>query len=208
MPANYDSIAQVYDLTSRLVFGKAIIRAQECMLGYIQPDSNILIVGGGTGWILESISDLYPQGLYIDYVEASAQMIDLSKKRNCKDNKVNFIHLPIENFSTDKQYDVIITPFIFDNFSADKIELVFTKLDDRLKSNGLWLYTDFVYERSQSKLWQKILLKVMYLFFRITSGIETQELISMESYFAPSYHKEFEASHYFKFIQSIVYRKL
>ena len=208
MPANYDNIARVYDLTSRLVFGKAIIQAQVCMLGYIPPNSSILIVGGGTGWILESLSELYPQGLAIDYVEVSAQMITLSKKRNYKDNKVNFIHQPIEEFNTARQYDVIITPFIFDNFSADKIELIFTKLDDRLKNNGLWLYADFVYDRSQSKLWQKLLLKIMYLFFRITCGIETQELISMDSYFAPSYHKEFGASHYFKFIQSIFYRKI
>ena len=208
MPANYDSIARVYDLTSRMVFGKAIVKAQECMIGYIQPDSKILIVGGGTGWILESISELYPQGLEIDYVEVSAQMIGLSQKRNYRDNKVNFIHQPIEKFTTVYQYDVIITPFIFDNFLADKIELVFAKLNNRLKSTGIWLYADFVYDRSQSQLWQKFLLRVMYLFFRITCGIETQELISMDSYFVPSYHQEFEASHYFKFIKSIVYRKL
>ena len=208
MPANYDSIARVYDLTSRMVFGKAIVKAQECMIGYIQPDSKILIVGGGTGWILESISELYPQGLEIDYVEVSAQMIGLSQKRNYRDNKVNFIHQPIEKFTTVYQYDVIITPFIFDNFLADKIELVFAKLNNRLKSTGIWLYADFVCDRSQSQLWQKFLLRVMYLFFRITCGIETQELISMDSYFVPSYNQEFEASHYFKFIKSIVYRKL
>ena len=208
MPANYDSIARIYDLTSRMVFGKAIVKAQECMLAYIGPESNILIVGGGTGWILESLSELFPQGLHIDYVEVSAQMIALSQKRNYKGNKVNFIHQPIEEFTTSTQYDIIITPFIFDNFKKGKIEVVFEKLDGQLKKEGLWLYADFIYDRSQSKLWQKLLLRVMYLFFHITCGIETQELISMDSYFAPSYHKEFGASHYFKFIQSIVYRKL
>ena len=208
MPTNYDSIARIYDLTSRMVFGKAIVKAQECMLAYIRPESNMLIVGGGTGWILESLSELYPQGLSIDYVEVSAQMIALSQKRNYKGNKVNFIHQPIEEFTTSKQYDIIITPFIFDNFKQDKIEVVFGKLDRQLQNEGLWLYADFIYDKSQSKLWQKLLLKIMYLFFRITCGIETQDLISMESYFASSYHNEFEASHYFKFIKSVVYRKL
>lgn len=208
MPANYDKIASVYDLLSRMIFGRNIEQAQVCMLKYVPTGSGILIVGGGTGWILEKLSEQSPHGLQIDYVEVSAKMIMLSKKRNYRVNSVNFINMPIEEFISDKQYDVIITPFILDNFSADKIGPVFAKLDERLKHNGLWLYADFVYDKAKSPLWQKFLLKVMYFFFRITSGIETQELISMDIYFAGSYEIQFEESNYFNFIRSVVYRKL
>jgi hypothetical protein len=138
----------------------------------------------------------------------SGQMIALSQKRNYEKNKVNFINVPIEEFISNKSYDVIITPFVLDNFSADKVGSIFEKLDGRLKVNGKWLYADFVYDKVKSTLWQKLLLKVMYFFFRITSGIETQELVSMDKYFAGSYEIQFEAAHYFKFIRSAVYRKL
>jgi ubiquinone/menaquinone biosynthesis C-methylase UbiE len=207
MPTNYDNIAGIYDLVSRLIFGKNIVKAQVCLLKNVPPGSHILIVGGGTGWIIDRLADEYPQGLKIDYVESSAQMVVLSQKRNHKSNTVNFIHLPIEDFTIDKQYDVIITPFIFDNFKIDKLELVFSKLDSMLKANGLWLYADFVYDKFHGPLWQKLLLKTMYLFFRITCGIETQELVIMDKYFALSYKIEFDKFHYFKFIRSVVYRK-
>jgi ubiquinone/menaquinone biosynthesis C-methylase UbiE len=110
MPANYDNIARVYDLLSRVIFGRHIEQAQVCMLEYVPSGSSILIVGGGTGWILEKLSDQYPHGLQIDYVEISAEMIVLSEKRNHKENVVNFINKPIEEFISDKSYDVIITP--------------------------------------------------------------------------------------------------
>jgi len=207
MPANYDHIAGIYDFLSRIIFGRHIVQAQVCFLRYIPADSRVLIVGGGTGWILDKLSDEHPQGLEIDYVESSAQMIALSQRRNFKENTVNFIHLPIEDFSIDKQYDVIITPFLFDNFPSAKLESVFAKLDPALKTNGLWLYTDFVCDKNKSPLWQKLLLRVMYLFFRITSNIEARELISMEKYFAQSYSIEFDSLRYFKFIRSVVYRK-
>lgn len=207
MSTNYDNIAGVYDFLSRLIFGRHIVQAQVCLLKYVPPDSTILIVGGGTGWILERLAEEHPQGLQIDYVESSVQMIALSKKRGFKENTINFIHTPIEDFTMDKQYDVIITPFLFDNFQIEKIELVFSKLDAMLKTNGLWLYADFLYDKSPNHLWQKLLLKMMYLFFRITSTVEARELVSMDKYFAPSYSIEFEEFHYFKFIRSVVYRK-
>lgn len=207
MPANYDTIARIYDLLSRMIYGGDIVDAQECMLPYIHPHSSILIVGGGTGWLLESLSGRVKEGLDIDYVESSAEMIRLSEKRGYKGNKVNFIHQRVENFVIEKKYDAIITPFIFDNFQRDKIDIVFAKLDQSLKENGAWLYADFVYEPLHSPFWHKVLLRVMYLFFRITTGIETQKLVPMNNYFAANYTIDFEAFHYFKFMKSIVYRK-
>jgi ubiquinone/menaquinone biosynthesis C-methylase UbiE len=191
-----------------MIFGRNIEQAQVCMLGYVPKGSSILIVGGGTGWILDKLSERCPQGLRIDYVEVSAQMTALSRKRDCRENIVNFIDMPIEEFISDTSYDVIITPFIFDNFVEEKIKIAFAKLDESLNVNGKWLFADFLYDKAKSPLWQKFLLKVMYFFFRISTGIETQELVNMDKYFSVSYEVQFEAFHYFKFIRSAVYRKL
>jgi hypothetical protein len=46
---NYDKIAGHYDTLSRLVFFKSQVNAQINQLPYIQWDSHVLIVGGGTG---------------------------------------------------------------------------------------------------------------------------------------------------------------
>ena len=176
MTSNYDHIAGFYDRLSRLVFGSSIVRAQVCLLPFIPAGARILIIGGGTGWILEEIAALHPQGLTIDYIESSAKMIAISQKRNRQKNSVQFIHQPIEDYVLTTPYDVIITPFLFDNFPKDKIAYIFEKLHAYLKSNGLWLYADFT-SGTGNPFWQKILLRIMYLFFRVTGAIETQKLI-------------------------------
>ena len=208
MATNYDRIARIYDSLSRIVFGNYIIKAQVSLLQYIAPQSQILLVGGGTGWILEKLAQHCDTGLNIDYVESSAEMIAISKGKNHGKNKVNFIHLPIEEFATGKDYDVIFTPFIFDNFKPEKAIVVFNDLHQMLKRNGLWLHADFVYDAQNGTLWQKLLLKVMYLFFRITSNIETDEIENMGACFDGKYQKVFEAWYYGQFIMSTVRRKL
>ncbi|WP_431293951.1 class I SAM-dependent methyltransferase [Pedobacter sp. P26] len=113
MNNNYDKIANHYDTLSRLVFFKSQVNAQVNQLQYIPKDSSVLIAGGGTGWILEEITKIYPSGLKIVYVEISAKMIALSQKREFKNNQVKFVNLGIEDFSTDTVFDVVLTPFLF-----------------------------------------------------------------------------------------------
>ncbi|RZL54089.1 MAG: methyltransferase type 12, partial [Pedobacter sp.] len=72
---NYDKIANQYDTLSRLVFFKSQVNAQINQLHNIPKDSSVLIVGGGTGWILEEIVKLHPSGIKIIYVEISAKML-------------------------------------------------------------------------------------------------------------------------------------
>src|SRR5580698_1500791 len=114
MAANYNNSAWFYDRLSRMVYGSALIDAQVYLLQFLPAGSNILIAGGGTGWILEEIAKIHPSGLQITYVEVAAGMMGRSKKRNTGSNKVIFINDAIENISI-KHFDVVLTPFLFDN---------------------------------------------------------------------------------------------
>ena len=58
----------------------------------------MLIVGGGTGWILEEIADRYPAGLRITYVELSREMMRLARRRRVGASVVSFVELPVEEF--------------------------------------------------------------------------------------------------------------
>ncbi len=207
MTNNYNGIATYYDLLSRLIFGNAIKNAQISLLKFIPADADILILGGGTGWILEEIARQHAEGLRISYVEISAKMILLAKKRNYGLNEVEFIHISAEEFIAQKKYDVIITPFFFDNFLQIKVEYLFNKCAEMLVRKGLWLYTDFRYDKNTSPLWQKFLLKIMYLFFCLTAKIETQDLINMDYLFSNNFEKQAEFLLYAHFIKATAYRK-
>ncbi|OCX51039.1 hypothetical protein BEL04_20190 [Mucilaginibacter sp. PPCGB 2223] len=204
MPSNYDNSAGFYDRLSRLFFGRALINSQVYLLNYIPEGANILIVGGGTGWILEKITKLHPSGLSITYVEISAKMTALARRRNYGANAVVFINKPIEEVEDMTLYDVIITPFLFDNFTEATIENVFVHMHRSLRPEGLWLCTDF---QLTGKLWQRVLLKSMYYFFRVLCRIDTTSMPDIESRFVKyGYKKTADKAFFGEFIMSTVYR--
>lgn len=208
MPNNYDAAAWFYDALAKLVFGKALVKSQQFLIRDIKPKSHILIVGGGTGWILEELARIQPGNLKITYVEISAKMLALSKKRNCGQNEVAFVHRAIEEYQLSQKYDVILTPFLFDNFSEKRIHLVFDQLHQSLKSDGLWLLCDFQVQENRHGKWQKVLLQTMYLFFGWLCNVETKNLVKMDIYFQiKNYILVKEKTFYQGFIISKIYQK-
>lgn len=205
MPSNYDNSAWFYDRLSRVIYGRAITRSQVYLLHHIPAGSNILIIGGGTGWILEEIAKIHPSGLKITYVEISAKMMMLSRKRNAGSNQVNYINQPIENVSGLEDQDIVITPFLFDNFTELTLQKVFSHIDKALKPDGLWLNTDF---HITGKWWQKVLLRSMFVLFRIICRIEASQLPGIEKCFEQHRYGVIDQKSFFgEFIVSTVYSK-
>lgn len=203
---NFNNIAPYYEFLSQLVFGQKIKKAQIESLKFIPTNSSVLIIGGGTGWILEEISKVHPTGLSITYIDISFKMIQLSKKRFHAFNKVEFRVVSIESVTLYQQgYDVILTPFLFDGFSQIKMELLFSKINHSLQQNGLWIYTDF-YLTEKSKYWKKALIKIMYVFFRFTCNIEAKHLPDINNCFL-DFELIDEKKHCNHFILSQVFEK-
>jgi len=208
MKNNYDSIAGYYDVLSRMIFFRAQVKAQIDQLHAIPVNSTILIAGGGTGWILEEITKIHPSGLTITYVEISSKMLNLSKKRDVKDNIVTYVHAAMEDFKAVVSYDVLITAFFFDNFSADNGQIVFNQLNNLLNSGGVWLFSDFYYTEKSGKRWQWLLLHTMYLFFSKISSVEAKSLVNTEHLFEKNAYLPLKTNFYYsRFIKTIIYQK-
>lgn len=208
MNNNYDKIASHYDTLSRLVFFKSQVNAQVDQLHHIPKNSEVLIAGGGTGWILEEIAKIHPSGLKIVYVEISAKMLALSQKRDYKNNQVEFVNLGIEDFKTDVLFDVVLTPFLFDNFAEERAAKVFKQLNGYLKRDGLWFIVDFSLNKVNGNWWKWLLLKSMYSFFKLLGIVEANQLIDMNPYFANAGYQIVEQRFYYRgFIKAVIYRK-
>ena len=208
MNNNYDKIANHYDTLSCLVFFKSQVNAQINQLQYLPKDGSVLIVGGGTGWILEEIAKIHPSNLKLVYVEISAKMIALSQKRNCKNNQVEFVNLGIEDFRTDTIFDVILTPFLFDNFAEQRAASIFEQLNAYLKKDGLWFLVDFSLNKNNGNWWKWLLLKSMYSFFKLLGIVEANHLVDMNPYFINAGYKIFELRLYYgDFIKAVIFKK-
>jgi len=206
MPANYNNSAWFYDQLSRLVYGRTLIKAQAYLLKYVPENANILIVGGGTGEILEELSKVHPAGLQITYVEIAKNMMTRSKKRDVDNNEVVFINDAIENVALKANFDVVITPFLFDNFKEPTAQRIYNHIHQLLKPPGTWLYTDF---QLTGKWWQSFLLRTMQLFFKLICGVESAKLPEMTRRFRGSSYDIIEEKTFWgEFVVSRAYRKL
>ncbi|MBS7566143.1 class I SAM-dependent methyltransferase [Mucilaginibacter sp. Bleaf8] len=206
MAANYDRTAWFYDRLSHLVFGKSQVNAQNHFLHLIKPNSRILIVGGGTGQILEALTQHYSSGLDITYVEISAKMMLLSRKRNIGGNRVSFVTDDIGNVKNAISYDVIITAFLFDNFTDEALRKTFGQLHNQLQPNGLWLNTDF---ELTGPFWQRLMLKTMYRFFKLLQAVEVNKLPQTDAVFKQYQYSLTAQQHFYgKFISAKAYTKI
>ncbi|MCE7061326.1 class I SAM-dependent methyltransferase [Dyadobacter sp. CY343] len=208
MKNNYDRVAWFYDFLGGIIFQGALMRSQQSLISFIHAPARVLIVGGGTGRILEEIAKLQPGGLTIVYVEISEKMLEKSRKRDCGNNKVTFLLMPIDYYNTEEEFDVVLTPFLFDNFSQERAAQIFRILDKLLVSKGIWLFADFRLENKKPADWRNRLLKSMYAFFNIFLKIEAKNLPDTASLFKKAgYRQVFLEFHFNRFIYSLVLEK-
>jgi len=175
--ASFDRIAWLYDPLVRLVFGTTMRKSQVRFLDAIRPGSAILILGGGTGWILDDVF-ARTRECRVYYVENSRAMMERARK-HAQGFDVAFIAGSWEQLP-DVCFDVVITHYFLDLFSDTTLKRMCEEIRARLKNNGAWLVSDFVI----SRWWHRIMIWVMYRFFRISCKIEGLHLPDWEEHVA------------------------
>lgn len=201
--SNFDSIAPIYDRLSHFVFGRRMQQAQTLYLTEIAPGARVLILGGGTGWLLAELLAKNPT-CHVWYIEASAKMIELSKgKVKLADHAVNFIHGTENSIPRDVTFDAVITHFYLDLFTPYTCRDVIHKIRSSIHSKGLWLASDFIH----ATWWQGVMLNIMYYFFKLVCGVEVKKLTEWRKLIADSGFIEVKSQSFFqKFIVSSQFR--
>jgi ubiquinone/menaquinone biosynthesis C-methylase UbiE len=200
---NYNLIAPVYDCLSRLIYGKKLLHAQLALLHLIPEGATICLVGGGTGQLLEKFpSSQKPYKIY--YVERSKAMLDRAKRRNHFPHQVTFIHSSILDIKQQIDCDVVITPFLFDNFAEAEAKEIFWKIHSLTRPQSYWINTDFYIDHRSKKL-HKILLQCMYRFFRCVAGIQANSLFPMNYTFQQA---RFELTHERQYMNGFIRTQL
>ena len=176
--AGFDRIASFYDLLASLVFGRALRRAQQAALTSLPTGApRLLIIGGGTGWVLGEVLRRCSQAQIL-YVEASPVMLrksraTLHRVAAQQEAQVEFRLGTEDSVAAGEMFDGIITFFFLDLFEPSRFKAVVQRLNSARRPGGTWLLADF---RKPPRWWQRALLAVMYQFFRITTGISAQQL--------------------------------
>lgn len=167
----FNFVATYYDVLSRIVFGGVLDKAKVALFDRIKNGDKVLFIGGGAGNSLKRLLELKPE-LKIDFVDSSNKMTLKASKGVDLNSTVCFYAMPIENFEG-VNYDVIITEFFFDLFNQNKCEELMVFIAPKLNKHGVWIDTDF---RNTSNRRHYLLLKLMYLFFRVMAQVSNSNL--------------------------------
>lgn len=177
--SGFDRVAAFYDPLSRLVYGRALVRAQHYALAASLPPGapHLLIIGGGTGHVLLEVLRQRPKAAVL-YLEASPQMLGkaralLVRRWPAAVGQVEFRLGTEASLTSHDAFDAIITFFFLDLFEPQRLHRIMARLHASRKPTAPWLLADFAPARTW---WQRWLLAAMYSFFRLTTGISGRML--------------------------------
>jgi ubiquinone/menaquinone biosynthesis C-methylase UbiE len=179
---SFDLVAPHYRWLEKIAFGNALQRARTCWIDTIARPKRTLIVGEGDGRFLCELVRGYPK-IDVDCIDASEAMLQLARARLRRMypesfSRVHFIHEDILKWSPRKSYDLLVTHFFLDCFPGKELQAIITKLASAAEPGAVWLIADFTIPRKRfaqahARLW----LRMMYAFFRATTGIAAKELV-------------------------------
>lgn len=202
---DFDAIAPIYDKLAQLVFLGSIHKSQTIFLDKMEPEQTLIILGGGSGKILEKLDQLSTP-LKVDFVEPSGNMIEKAQKRILDSSNLNitFHQKRFEEFVCQETYDWVHCGFFLDLFKKESLKEVLVSVKTMMNTNSKLLVCDFRID--QNNYWQTSLTKVMHLFFKTFAKLESDKLQNIEEQLKQSGFKMEEQQLFFKrFIFSGMY---
>ena len=180
---NFDRIARFYGpMETGFALG-FLKRCREAFLHEIPTPHDVLMIGEGQGRFLSVFCKRFPCAA-ITVLDGSERMLEISKTKLANTSGIGFVHSMIEDWKTEKRYDLIITNFMLDCVPEDQLEGVIEKIASLAKPNADWLVAEFHEpEKGPVKWCSRIIVGLLYAFFRKTTGIESDRLCPHEVFF-------------------------
>ena len=184
---SFDLVARHFQWMEAVVFGDAMQSARVTFLSKLSTVRHALLLGEGDGRFLQELVRSHPSAA-IDCVDSSRQMLVLAKSRlpagTAESARIKFIRADARSADLPgSQYDLIVTNFFFDCFNRDSIERIVARIGAGSSESACWLLADFQNGgEASASIRDKLLLRVMYLFFRCASQLEAKNLIPAGPY--------------------------
>ncbi|WP_170170402.1 class I SAM-dependent methyltransferase [Hymenobacter perfusus] len=182
--SGFDFVAAFYDPLAQLVYGPALRRAQQAVLtaGLPTGAARVLIIGGGTGWVLGEVLRRNPAARLL-YLEASPRMLHQSQEwlhRRLPQHaaQVEFRLGTEAALQPQELFEAVLTFFFLDLFEPTRLRDIVGRLRTALVPTGVWLLADFGPPKAW---WHRLLLGLMYHFFGLTTGISARHRPPIEA---------------------------
>jgi SAM-dependent methyltransferase len=156
----------------RLGLGRALERRRRWYLPELGNARRALVLGDGDGRFL---SDLLRGNSVVraDYVDLSGRMLELARKK-AGTGRVEYRKADALTATfRPGEYDLIATHFFFDCFDQTELDVLIERVANAAKPGVRWIVSEFRTPNFPAR----VLVRALYLFFRITTGLRTRRLV-------------------------------
>jgi SAM-dependent methyltransferase len=177
---NFDFIARPYRWLERLTLGRALERCRLHYLPRLLQQKQALILGDGDGRFLAQLLAHNPH-IQADAVDTSATMLQLLRQR-CESSapnasaRIQTHYTSAVTFPIEKPYDLVVTHFFLDCLTQLELEALAARITPSLTPGALWLVSDFRIPSGPMRLPAKLIVRGLYLAFRVLTGLRTTHL--------------------------------
>jgi ubiquinone/menaquinone biosynthesis C-methylase UbiE len=173
---SFDHLAPFYQAIELIAAGGKLQCCRTAFLAEIPVPHTILLVGEGHGKFLTECLKHFPEAEIV-IVDVSARMLEISKNKIASEH-VRFIHADFLEWNGQAGgFDLIVTNFFLDCFSPDQLTIVVSKLGRLARPGAHWLLADFeVPSAPVAQLRSRVILAILYGFFRIVTGLKARSL--------------------------------
>lgn len=187
---NFDFVAPLYRWLEYGTFGPALQRRRMQYLNEIADARKVLILGDGDGRFTAEFLKR-DRGAMVDSIDASEVMTRLAKRRIIRSRagleRIRFAVGNAMRLELPGGYDLVVTHFFLDCFRTDEVEKLAGRIAAATSPGARWVISEFRIPRTGIRRWAaKLLIKILYLGFRILAGLKINEL--------PDYGRALEAA--------------
>lgn len=182
---NFDRLAAWYPWLETVCDGGVMQRCRTAFLPRTRQCQRALILGEGPGKFLNALLRQQPE-LQVTCVELSAAMIAQTRQRlrhaGLAASRVTFQQMNALDWTPPaEKFDLVVTHFFLDCFRPDQLQLLVPRLAASTTADALWLLADFrVPERGWTRWRARVLLALLYAFFKMTTALSASRLTPPE----------------------------
>ena len=177
---NCDPIARWYRILEYLVFGRALQQRRREYINEVSNARHVLILGDGDGRFTVEFLRKNAAGS-VESIDLSSRMLRLAERRVHKFNLnragLRFRQGDARTVELPQQYDLIVSHFFLDCFPPEELRALVAHISDAACPKARWLVSEFrVPDAGLRRFAGSLLIKAMYLFFRVSTGLRANRL--------------------------------
>jgi ubiquinone/menaquinone biosynthesis C-methylase UbiE len=174
---SFDRLAPFYQTMEWVAAGGKLQRCRTAFLDEIPVPRRILLAGEGHGRSLPLFVEKFPEAKIV-VVDFSAKMLEIAKSK-VDSERVTFLHADLLEWEGPQgKFDLIVTNFFLDCFIEEDLASVVSKLGKLAAPRADWLLADFdIPPTPLAGLRSRVIVGVLYKFFRVACGLRTRELV-------------------------------